>query len=63
MMRTWTVTTRSGYVVQPGSLTVAYLSNADQRTPERDRFILTEILPEPTPANPWNRCSGSSTTD
>lgn len=62
----WKVTNRSGLPLDPDSLLIRSLCNADEaRTGnvDRSRYIITATAPDPVPANPWNRCSGSSSTD
>ncbi|TFD85008.1 XRE family transcriptional regulator [Cryobacterium lactosi] len=56
--KTWKVANRSGWVVDPGTLTMAFLANADNPTDQRERFIITAATM--APANAWDRCSGGA---
>ena len=63
MGTTWEVTNRSGWPIDPESITMAFLTNADNGADiGRERYVIAPAMPQPS-ANPWNRCSGSSATD
>jgi hypothetical protein len=55
-MRTWAVTNHSGWHVQPGSLLMKSLCNADNSPDDIDRSRYV-IKMAPT-FNAWDRCSG-----
>ncbi|POH68969.1 hypothetical protein C3B61_03455 [Cryobacterium zongtaii] len=59
-MAGWKVTTRSGWAISPESITMRFLTNADNGSDVgRERYVIVSDAPQMA-ANPWNRCSGSA---